>query len=274
MQRHYRKYVEAIQNTTSVEGWSRIQSGTVAPTDQSPKKRYSISEKSRGYLGLYPWVYGKDSGDPALRVCNMECFLGISADTSQNFVPKLTDHLLARILGQQYDPEPPQFTNSECDQVFIHGNRLQQRYTMTVYYTSYDLQRQADKINMRSRPYVMALSHGDPTHPYLYARVLGIYRIKVLHPNLTELTTMNVLWVRWLEVDQKYRAGWKAKRLHRVQFVPSHEEGAFGFLDPVDVIRGVHLIPAFKNAHIVNSHGASKWDYAPESNWKQYYVNQ
>jgi len=195
----------------------------------------------------------------------------------QGFVPKLTDHLLARILGRQYDPEPPTFTDDERDKVYIHGNRLRERYTMSVYYTSYDLRRQADKINTRNRPYVMALSRGDSFHPYTYARVLGIYQVRVLHPGLAEPTNMDVLWVRWLEVDRGHRAGWKAKRLYRVKFVPSNEEGAFGFLDPADVIRGTHLIPGFNHGHVMDllmSGRISKWDYVPPNNWSHHYVNQ
>ena len=147
---------------------------------------------------------------------------------------------------------------------------------MTVYYTTYDLRRAADKINMRGRPFVMALSHGDRSHPYVYARVLGIYRVKVMHPSKTYMEDMDVLWVRWLEVDQKHRAGWKAKRLYRVQFTPSDEEGAFGFLDPEDIIRGAHLIPGFDHGRVAELLECllSKWDYAPADNWEYYYVNQ
>ena len=107
---------------------------------------------------------------------------------------------------------------------------------MTVNYTTYDLRRGSDKVNMKGRRYVMALSRGNPSHPYMYARVLAIYRIKVLHPTMTTPTNMDVLWVRWLQIDQTHQAGWKAKRLYRVQFVPSLEDGAFGFLDPNDII--------------------------------------
>ena len=194
----------------------------------------------------------------------------------QDFVRKLLDHVLACILHRQYDSEPPHFTDDEQDKVYIHGNRLEQRYTMSVYYTTYDLRRQVDKINMRGRPYVMALSHGDPSHPYLYARVLGIFRVKVLHPSLETLTNIDVLWVRWFEIDQTHRAGWKAKRLYRVKFVPCDKDGAFGFLDPMDVIHGVHLIPGFNNGYIVHSPEdlISKWDYGPANNWQNYYVNQ
>ena len=183
------------------------------------------------------------------------------------------DHLLARINHQQYNPEPPTFTDDDRDKVFIAGNSLQQRRTMSVYYTTYDLRRGVDKINTRGRPYVIALSHNDPSHPYVYARVLGIYRVKVLHPVMTEMTDMDVLWVRWLEVDHRYRAGWRAKRLYRVQFIPKHKEGAFGFLDPEDVIRGAHLIPGFARGRMENPF-ASKWDYPPAEDWQRYYVNQ
>ena len=60
-----------------------------------------------------------------------------------------------------------------------------------------------------------------------------------------------MLWVHSLEVNWTYHTGWKVKWLFCVKFVPSHEEGAFGFLDPTDVIHGVHLIPGFKNGQIV-----------------------
>ena len=177
---------------------------------------------------------------------------------------------------QQHDLEPPSFTDYDRNTVQIVGKRLEQRYTMTIYYTTYDLRRGHDKINMKSRPYVMALSHGDPSHPYIYAKVLGIYRTKVLHPTLAVPTSMDVLWVHWLQVDHVYRAGWKAKRLYRVQFAPSLDEGSFGFLDPNNVIRGVHFIPSFKEGLVMNlpPGSASKWDYAPNANWQYYYVNQ
>lgn len=194
----------------------------------------------------------------------------------QNFIPNLKNHLLARILHRQYDQESPVFTDRERNNVQIVGNRLAQRFTMTVYYTTYDLRRGADKINMKGRPYVITLSRDDPSHPYMYARVLGIYQIKVLHPTMAAPVSMDVIWVRWLQIDHTHRAGWKAKRLYRVQFVPSHEEGAFGFLDPNDVIRGSHLIPCFNKGIVANLLAAllSKWDYPSKANWQYYYINQ
>ena len=86
--------------------------------------------------------------------------------------------------------------------------------------------------------------------------------------------SMDVLWIRWLQVNHTHRAGWKAKRLYCVQFVQSIEDGAFGFLDPEDVIHGAHLIPCFKEEQSSSTASVSKWDYAPRINWKCYYINQ
>ena len=36
-----------------------------------------------------------------------------------------------------------------------------------------------------------------------------------------------------------------ADSFHRLEFLPSNDDSAFGFLDPDEVIRACHLIPAF-----------------------------
>lgn len=89
----------------------------------------------------------------------------------------------------------------------------------------------------------------DDGHPYAYARVLGIFHVDVRHrgPLSTTAQThrMNFLWVRWFELDRGHVGGWKARRLHRIHFVSAMSPSAFGFLDPSEVIRACHLIPAF-----------------------------
>ena len=194
----------------------------------------------------------------------------------QDFVIKLKDHLLARVLDKQYDAEPPIFTTKDRNVLYIRNNRIEQQYNMNIYYTTYNLRRGKDRINMRGRSHVMALSQ-DGIHPYVYARVLGIFRLGVLHgPTMVDEETMNVLWVRWFRIDEAHRAGWKAKRLYRVKLIPSLEDGAFGFLDPEDVIRGAHLIPGFhhKRRRPSPDNPASIWDHEKESNWHAHYVNQ
>ena len=68
MQRHYRKYVEAVMKKTGAKGHPVSQSGTINDEDRSPRSHYSVSGKSRGYVGLYQWACGEDMDDPALKV--------------------------------------------------------------------------------------------------------------------------------------------------------------------------------------------------------------
>jgi len=245
--------------------------------DRSPSQHYSTSVRGQDYLDLYQWALGAHENDPALKVRFSTHFVrDVSVtDWPQDFIPNLKDHLLSRILHRSYEEEPPTFTDDDRSTVFISGDRLEQRYTMTVNYTTYDLRRGQDKINMKGRPYIMALSR-DPFHPYVYARVLAIYRVKVLHHSMTHPTNMDVLWVRWFKIDRRHKAGWKAKRLYKIRFVPNPDEGAFGFIDPNDIIRGIHLIPGFVDGLVKSSpeDAKSKWDYVPTRNWCSYYVNQ
>ena len=83
---------------------------------------------------------------------------------------------------------------------------------------------------------------------------------------------MEFLWVRWFGRELSHRAGWKAKRLHHVGF---DEQDQFGFLDPNDVIRGVHLIPAFEHGQISDKLGPSIARQPDENDkdWAYYYVN-
>ena len=181
-----------------------------------------------------------------------------------------------RVLKKQYDAEPPAFTTRDRDGLYIAKDRLEQRYGMNVYHTTYDLRRGKDRVNMKNRSHIMILSQ-DGIHPYAYARVLGIYGLDVLHgPTMPDEVRMDVLWVRWFRLDQTHRAGWKAKRVYRLEFVPALEDGAFGFLDPDDIIRGSHLIPGFRLGQRTHSPSdpTSIWDPEGESDWKTYYVNQ
>ena len=118
------------------------------------------------------------------------------------------------------------------------------------------MRREQDSLNPRTHADIMVLSQepetredGTPEHPYLYARIVGIFHAQVLHtgPNscTSEPQCMEFLWVRWFGLDQEQPSGWRAKRLHRVGFVDGENEAAFGFVDPEQVIRAVHLMPAF-----------------------------
>ena len=54
----------------------------------------------------------------------------------QDFASTLKDHLLACILGRQYDAQPPTFTKEDRNQLYISEDHLEWRYGMNVFYTT------------------------------------------------------------------------------------------------------------------------------------------
>ena len=144
-------------------------------------------------------------------------------------------------------------------------------------YTTYDMQRDQDMINLRTRSNVMVLSHEDPevdSHPYWYARVLQIFHADVrLRGQVPR--RMEFLWVRWYSRDTQYHSGWDARRLHRLEFLPHTNPDAFGFLDPNDVIRGAHLIPGFHYGRTKEllPRSIARRPAEQDEDWVYYYIN-
>jgi len=66
--------------------------------------------------------------------------------------------------------------------------------------------------------------------------------------------------------------GWKTKRLHRVGFVDGNDSAAFGFLDPQEVIRGIHLIPAFAHGRTSELLPPSSTVRTQSEDWQHFYV--
>jgi hypothetical protein len=58
--------------------------------------------------------------------------------------------------------------------------------------------------------------------------------------------------VHWFGKEPQYTSGSRRAHLPKVGFVESTDEFAFSFVDPVNVIRGCHLIPAFHEGRTVN----------------------
>lgn len=158
--------------------------------------------------------------------------------------------------------------------------------TLGINYTSYNLKRQKDVINS-SHPDVMVLSRedGEDIHPFWYARVVKIFHVFVYHrkstsqtehiPTESETQRMDVLWVRWFGLDTDARGGWSKKRLHGVSFIPWDEPGAFGFLDPSQVVRGVHIIPNFPRGRTDSRlpRSIARPEEEGDEDWDGLYVN-
>ena len=152
--------------------------------------------------------------------------------------------------------------------------------TMRVNYTTYDMWCEQDSINPWTHCDVMTISHEDPGdnyHPYWYACVLGIFHINVIHsgPNSKSPNPqhINFLFVRWFGHDSSYAAGWEAQCLHHVGFLPPDMLGAFGFLNPAEVIQGVHMIPAFVHGQVDRlGKSIARRPQDEDRDWRYFYI--
>lgn len=199
-------------------------------------------------------------------------------------MPKLKGHLLSRLLGLPYDGDETKFTPQDLLDVTIVRDRVYTHKVMRVNYTTYDVQRDQDSINPRTHSDIMLLSREeeedeDQFHPYWYARVIGIFHCEVRHvgekSKSSKPVRMEFLWVRWFGRDLTHIGGWKTRRLHRLGFIDYASSGAFGFVDPAEVIRGAHLIPAFHYGRTADLLAESIARRAEENNedYQYYYVN-
>jgi len=194
---------------------------------------------------------------------------------------------LSRLLSHKYDGDELDFTPSDRSTVIIEGNTIFQHKVLRVNYTTYDMQREQDSVHpsVAGHGDVMVLSpenedENDDPHPYWYARVLGIYHANVRHigskSKSYEPKQMDFLFVRWFGRDLDPRPGWKAKRLIRLGFVPGNDGSAFGFLDPSQVIRAVHLIPAFHWGRVTTKYlqrsPIARGNEKPDEDWQLYYL--
>jgi hypothetical protein len=70
-------------------------------------------------------------------------------------------------------------------------------------------------------------------------------------------------------------AGWESRKLDCVHFLPVDRDDAFGFINPSDILRTCHLIPAFARGklHLDDIGGLSRLA-RDSSDWAAYYVNR
>ena len=112
------------------------------------------------------------------------------------------------------------YTEDDRDTVVICNNYIYRHKVLRVNYTTYDLRRSQDSINPRTHPDIMLLSHDDEPHPYWYARVIGIFHVDVIHTGPLSKSPhkkrVDFLFVWWFGRELDYRAGWLARRLHRI----------------------------------------------------------
>jgi hypothetical protein len=119
-------------------------------------------------------------------------------------------------------------------------------------------------------------------HPYLYACVLGIFHANIVYvgPGMVDYKPrrLDFLWVRWYQrcevTEISDILGWKTHRLDQVCFPPMASEGAFGFVDPSDVLRSCHVIPRFAKGKKYSDGKALSRCARDSEDWKAYYVGR
>ena len=219
-------------------------------------------------------------------------------------MPKLKDHLLPRIKNMLLEEapsnrdaylSPPHLTQAanyvthashhERDSVFLKNDRIYRHHIVRFNYTTYDVRRGQDVINPgTSHCDILLLANRSMVtrpeldHPFLYARVLGVYHANVAYTGEGmldyEARRIEFLWVRWFEYDGARSVRWKDLRLDSVRFPSLASEGSFGFIDPRDVLRGCHMIPAFARRKSHSDEVSISRCARDGKDWNHYYVNR
>jgi|SRR6266436_7027565 len=206
----------------------------------------------------------------------------------KNFLPKLKMHLLRIIanLEAENDILATDDHARSAQRIYFKHDRMYKHHIARINYMTYDVRRGQETFNpSTSHCNVMVLTGAlddsmDPniTHPFSYARVLGIYHVNVVYagPGMTDYQPrrMNFLWVRWYRRIERILTGWGARRLDRLEFPPVAGEDAFGFIDPSDVLRCCHIIPAFSSGKVHEDGRGLSFCARDSSDWVAYYVNR
>ncbi|KAK0226736.1 hypothetical protein EDD85DRAFT_923411 [Armillaria nabsnona] len=242
LERHQRR-LRQIHARQSATKKSKRQAPHLDPNEKdplpqgNPQDRYQMSTSRRYPLDTHAWL-AENKGDHAI----------------VDFIPKLKDHILRCLLGDEIGPNDDP-TPEQLSYLHITNDRIYRHKVLRINYTTYDVRRDQDSINPRTRSDVIVLANETDlncTHPYWYARVIGIFHAEARYhdPNgsIEDARPFNIdfLWVCWYGFDTKHRSGFKAKWPHWVGFVDTEDPEAFGFLDPADVIRAIHLVPVYK----------------------------
>ncbi|KAH7877053.1 uncharacterized protein C8R40DRAFT_1168980 [Lentinula edodes] len=201
-----------------------------------PTTHYHISSSTRFSENIVTWL-GDLQYDPAFT----------------NFLPKLKDHILERLLGIPQNER--EFSAAQRTTITFKNNKIFRHKVIRLNYTTYDMRRNQDSCNPRTHSDIMMLS-GDPEtsseHPYWFARIIGVYHVDVIHSSGLSQSLLaqklDFLFVRWFGLaNEQEQYGISTKHMPKLGFIDTSNPESFGFVDPSNVIRGCHIIPAFSD---------------------------
>jgi len=201
----------------------------------------------------------------------------------KDFVKKLKNYILRWTSAP--DPEITSYDHSTDEHqhhVKIVSGTLYRHKTLQLSYTTYDMQEDQDRIYQHRYPDVMVLSD-DEEHPYLYGRVLDFFHAIAKNDSPSTLLSadndtavLQMAWVRWFKLNRpEGPSGFCSLRYPSVSFYEGHELDAFGFIHPDEIIRAVHLIPAFKLGRTKEYLGTPSMGRpeAKDGDWRAFHVN-
>ena len=177
---------------------------------------------------------------------------------------------------------------AEPKHIILCHNQMYLHKIIKFNYTMYDMQQDQDVLNPgTSHCNFMALVQleldgASDEHPFLYGHVLNVFHMNVIYnsPRMTDYNPQyfDVLWVCWYNLENLSLHKSKTTKpklshcLDQLVFPPLDREDSLGFLDPADVLRGCHIIPAFTTGRcFLDSEGLSKWA-REDRDWNAYYV--
>lgn len=161
---------------------------------------------------------------------------------------------------------------------------MYRHHTLRTNYTTYDVLRHQDTINP-STHHCFALLPAEfeldsDEHPYIYAKILGVYHAKVNYKGGLP-QRFDFVHVRWLYYDYERPGGWGSCKLDRLSYTKCQTEqditDSFDFIDPKDIIRAAHIIPDFHSGisdNFLRSHHSISHDNPDHTDWEGYYVNR
>ncbi|KZV99192.1 hypothetical protein EXIGLDRAFT_712500 [Exidia glandulosa HHB12029] len=251
---------EALQQTSQSTSTQGQQKSRSRPTHDEADivgdrvQHHLIAEDQSNTLLYGDWIRG-NSSDMAL----------------EGFLPKLL-RACAEGLLQRPENKGRLPLDAALDGVALERQRLYEHATFRVNYTTYDIRRLQDTINVNSGKCDVMLLSSDDIHPFRYARVLRVFHALVTHPILAPRPVrVELLWVRWFQNVKPFDAAWDRKELQTVQFVHATEDDAFGFVNPAQVLRACHVIPSFADGRTKDLLGPSLFR-PPEGDWAAFYV--
>ncbi|KAG0691970.1 hypothetical protein DFH29DRAFT_818506 [Suillus ampliporus] len=107
-----------------------------------PQAHYHMSSEVRHYLSLSQWSR-KYAGNPAFIVSTAADFnLHFTKKLIlyiQDFLPRLQDHILAQLLGRNYDGDESSFSSAEHSRLTFINDRIYRHKVIHINYTTYDL---------------------------------------------------------------------------------------------------------------------------------------